>query len=307
MKSRLITVIGPTASGKTGVGIELAKKLGGAVVSADSRQLYAGMDIGTAKPKEAWQEGVHDVLVPNVIDGVDHYGFNIGAPDNRLTLSKWQEVAFKMIDNVIDKDLTPLLVGGTMLYVDSVVKNYDIPDVGSQDELREELEKESVEVLFERLIKKDPAAKEFIEAHHKQRIIRALEVMEVTGKLFSEQRKMRPAKYDVKMIGLFSSWDDLEKKVVWRVQEMLDDGLIEETVKLQQKYGVDLPLLKTMDYLQAGKVIAGEITEKEAVEEMVRVNMRYAHRQMSWWRGRDEIQWFNPMEVDLEEVVGVVS
>ncbi len=299
MKSKLIAIIGPTASGKTEVGISLAKKNNGAVVSADSRQLYAGMNIGTAKPEGLWAGVVHDALTPDVIAGVDHFGFNIRGADEQITLSEWQGEAFKMLEKIVSEGRTPLLVGGTMLYVDSIVKNYDIPDVEPNDELRKELEGEEVDVLFDRLVEKDPGAKQFIEAHHKQRIIRALEVIEATGKLFSEQRKTRSLKYDVKMIGLFPGWDDLRKRVNLRVREMLDDGLIEETAKLQEEYGVDLPLLKTMNYLQAGKVIAGEMTKEEAAEEMARVNLRYARRQMSWWRGRDEIEWFDPKDIDL--------
>jgi len=298
-KNKLIAIIGPTASGKTALGIKLAKKIGGLVVSADSRQLYEGMDIGTAKPKEIWRAHAHDILKPDLIDDVRHFGFNIQTPDNQITLAGWQDAAFRMIDKIVDERNIPILAGGTMLYVDSVVKNYDIPDVEPQNELREQLEREDVESLYEKLIAKDPNAKRFIEAHHKQRIIRALEVIEATGKLFSEQRKAGPLKYDVKMLGLFSSWEDLQERVNLRVREMLDDGLIEETAMLQKEYGLDLPLLKTMNYLQAGKVIADELTEKEAAEEMARVNLRYARRQMSWWRGRKEIQWFNPIENEI--------
>jgi tRNA dimethylallyltransferase len=303
MKSKLITIIGPTASGKTDVGVRLAKKLNGAVVSADSRQLYEGMNIGTAKPKELWQGQAHDALRPDVINSIDHYGFNIRTPDNQAALYEWQDEAFKMIDEIINQNLTSLLVGGTMLYVDSVVKNYDIPNVEPNDNLRTELERQEVGILYDSLLKKDPDAKQFIESHHKQRIIRALEVIKATGKLFSEQRRVRPSKYDVKMIGLFSNWDDLREKVNLRIHEMLDDGLIEETIKLQKKYGAGLPLLKTMNYLQAGKVISGEMTKKEAIEEMIRVNLRYARRQMSWWRGRSEIRWLNPNEIKLNDFV----
>lgn len=304
---KLMVIVGPTASGKTEAGISLAKSLGGAVVSADSRQLYEGMDIGTAKPRDIWREHVHDALTPDSIDGVRHFGFNIQTPDNQVTLAKWQDEAFGMIDIIIGESLTPLLVGGTMLYVDSIVKNYDIPSVQPQAGLRAELAKQGVKTLYERLLKKDPDASQFIEPHHKQRIIRALEVIKVTGKLFSEQRKVRLLRYDVKIIGLFPGWDDLRERVNLRVREMMDDGLVKEVLKLQKEYGTDLPLLKTMNYLQAGKVIAGDMTKKEAIEEMARVNMRYARRQMSWWRGRNEIKWLNSTKNDFENVIESVS
>ena len=313
----LYVIVGPTASGKTALGIEMAKELNGFVVSADSRQAYIGMGIGTAKPhfdstlKERGNTLVqtpmtnaqcpmpHDFNVPNHVNGVPHFLFDIRRPDGPLTLSDWQRAAFEVIDSV---DGTPLLVGGTMLYVDSVVFNYDLPQVEPDESLRKELEARAVEELYAELKEKDPSAVEFIEPKNKRRIVRALEVIVATGRPFSQARRQRPAKYDVKMMGLFPGWDELRARIERRVNEMLNEGLLEEMENLRKQYGKDLPLLKTMNYLQAGKVLDGEMSREETEEEMVRVNMRYAHRQMSWWKGRKEIEWFGSLKEALFQV-----
>jgi len=292
----MIVILGPTASGKTDGGIKLAKQVGGAVVSADARQIYAGMNIGTATPKEAWSNKPHDVLTPDYVDSVAHYGLNIREPNDQMTLAQWQPAAFNMIDNIMADGKVPLLVGGTMLYIDSVVDNYDIPTVVPNEQLRSKLEEKKTEVLYARLIEQDASAKDFIEPANKRRIIRALEVIEATGRPFSEQRKRRTPRYDVEMIGVFPGWDSLRERVAWRARQMIDDGLVEETRQLQEHYGKDLSLLKTMNYSQAAAVLAGEMTEQKAMEEMIKVNMRYARRQMSWWKRRKEVRWLSSPE-----------
>lgn len=286
-KRTITVVVGPTASGKTDFAIRLAKESSAAVISADSRQIYSGLNVGTAKPEEAWREEPHAVSEADTIDTVPHYLLNICASDQPYTLAQWQVAAKKIL--AIDQPL--IIAGGTMLYVDSILFNYDIPEVEPNPVLRAGLEKLSVEELWQQLMHKDPAAKQFIEPHHKQRIVRALEVIEVTGKPFSALRQQRPSPYQFKIIGLFPGWDALRERITQRAQAMLDGGLVEETKKLREKYRKDLPLLKTMNYLQAGRLIDDELTQEAALAEMVQVNMRYAHRQMNWWRRNKEIEW----------------
>lgn len=293
-KPILRVIIGPTAAGKTEAAIQLAKKLSGGVVSADSRQVYAGMNIGTAtplRPKGFAGQEPHDILVPDIILGIPHYLLNIRRPDQPMVLAEWQAAAYQAIDHVIAQGHSPLLVGGTMLYVDSIVFNYQIPNVAPNQNLRVQLEMMPEAELWEQLMAKDPQARGFIESHHKQRIIRALEVIEATGKPFSQQRLRQEPRYKTEIIGLFPSWEKLQVRIEKRVHGMLAQGLVEETKQLQDKYGKDLPLLKTMNYLQAGEVLARRMTEEKAIEEMIRANMRYARRQMSWWKGRKDIRW----------------
>lgn len=299
---RLVAIVGPTASGKTELGIALAQHIDGAVVSADSRQVYAGMNIGTGKPREAWREEAHEVLNADIVSDIPHYLFNIRSPNTPLMLAEWQSAAFTTIDSIIADGKMPLLVGGTMLYIDSVAKNFTIPAVQPNQQLRAHLEREATSFLYHELLAHDSAARAFIEPHHRRRIIRALEVIKATGKTFSQQRDAGPQRYHVITIGLFPNWQELRLRIRVRAENMVAGGLLEETRALIERYSSTLSLLSTMNYIQAHKVLNGKISHTQAVEEMVRVNMRYAHRQMSWWRGRENITWLNGSE-NLESVL----
>ncbi len=289
---KLLVITGPTATGKTESAIRVAEEVGGSVVSADSRQVYASMNIGTAKPKFAWSDKAMDEAAAVPSQKISHYLFNIRYPNQSLSLSEWQTMAFRIIDQVS----SPILAGGTMLYIDSIIKNYDLPDVPANEELRRELEAQPAETLYTELLQKDPTASSFIQPHNKRRIIRALEVMAATGKPFSEQRRQRPARYDIATIGLFDSWEALEERIRIRIAAMFADGLVAETQKLIETYGADLPLLQTMNYRETVMLLKSEIPEKEAQREMLRSNLRYARRQMSWWRGRHDIEWYSPLD-----------
>lgn len=299
----LIAILGPTASGKTALGISLAKELGGAVVSADSRQVFAGFNIGTAKPKAAWRDDTHDVLTPDTVDGVDHYLLNIQQPDQPYTLAQWQADAYQAIDYVHASKRTPLLVGGTMLYADSIIFNYQIPAVPPNEQLRTELSAIPAEDLYQKLIAQDPVAAEFIEPHHQQRIIRALEVVEATGQPFSASRRKSKPRYAIKTIGLFPGWEALTKNITERAHAMFKDGLLEEVQRLHERFGLNLPLLSTMHYLQAGALLDKKTSHEDALRETISANVRYAHRQMSWWKNRDDITWFDPTNLELSDLL----
>lgn len=291
-KPKLIAVVGPTAAGKTDYAIQLAKQMSGSVISADSRQVYSGMNIGTAKSREAWKNTPHPVSTSDVVTEVPHYLLNIREPNHMMTLAEWQEAARTVITKIVESGETPLLVGGTMLYVDSIVKNFEIPAVAPNEARRAELEQLSAEELYRQLMEKDPQAQRFIEPHHKQRIIRALEVIEATGKPFSVLRRAQDKNlYEIKMIGLFPGWEELARRIEERAQRMLEEGLLEETAALREHYGPDLPLLKTMNYRQAVGVLDSVLSPIQAVAEMKKENMRYSRRQMSWWKNRKEIEW----------------
>src|SRR3989344_8124111 len=177
-KPKITVIVGPTASGKTDYAIALAKKTGGEIISADSRQIYTGMNIGTAKPQGAFSRQAHDVLQADMVDGIPHFLFNVTSPDKPWTLPQWQAAANRVLEDIIKRGKQPLLVGGALLYVDSIVKNFSIPAVEPDQAFRDILEQEDAPALYGRLMKADPAAVNFIEPHHKQRIIRALEVIE---------------------------------------------------------------------------------------------------------------------------------
>lgn len=296
----LLVVVGPTAAGKTAWAIDHAQRQDAAVISADSRQVYAGMDMGTGKPHSAHRREQHDSLVPDVVEGVPHYLTNVARPDHPLTIAQWQALAYTVIDHVLAQGSAPLLVGGTMLYMDSVVLNYDIPAVPPQAPLRAQLEQQQTEALYAKLIKDDPDSAQFVPRANRRRMIRALEVMAATGRPFSAQRQRRTPRYAVRMVGLNPGWQQLEKNIRQRAQAMVAGGLIEETQRLRDRYGKTLPLLQTLNYRQAGAVLDGVLSWKEALAAMVRANLRYAHRQMSWWRRRKEIEWIEvPQAISL--------
>lgn len=291
---KITIIVGPTASGKTAYGIRLAQQDGGAVISADSRQVYAGMNVGTAKPESAWSDTAHPVMTPDSVQGVEHYLLNIRTPSDPITLADWQAAAYHVIDSLLEHSIHPILVGGTMLYIDSIVFNYAIPNVPPNLTLRGKLTAQPAEKLYEQLLTKDPQAAAFIEPHHKQRIVRALEVIQATGQPFSKMRQQRTPKYEIEMLGLRPAWDVLEQRIRTRSEEMFASGLLQETQVLQRTYGHDMPLLQTMGYKEAAQILAGELTTQQGVAAFCRAQLRYARRQMSWWKRRSEIKWIEP-------------
>lgn len=288
----VIILVGPTASGKTASALAISHKLHGAVISADSRQVYAELNRGTAKPPEAWQQKPHASHLPDTVESIPHYLLNIARVTDTYTLSQWKKDATHAIDTILAHQHLPIVTGGTMLYIDSILFNYDLPAVAPNIPLRTSLEQKNSEELYHELLEKDPAAKTFIEPHNKRRIIRALEVMDATHTPFSDQRVSHPSPYTITMLGLFPGWEVLEKNIRTRAREMMGSGLIEETKNLMEQYSPSLPLLQTMNYKQALDIIHGVKTHEQALDEMVRVNMRYAHRQMAWWKKNNDIVWF---------------
>lgn len=281
MEPLIPVILGPTASGKTTYAISLAKQLNGAVISADSRQVYAGMDIGTAKPQEAWHHTAHPVEVPDMVDGVAHYLLNIATLDTPYSLSDWLAAAKKSIALIEEQGKLPIIVGGTMLYIDALVDGYTVPNIAPNEDLRTALEKLSPEELYAKLIAQDPDATAFIEPHNSRRIIRALEVMDATGKKFSELRAKKTSEYSFHITGIFDSYDTLRQRMTVRAQQMVEDGLEQEIETIRQTYP-DSKLLQTMNY-----------KENCDIDAMVQSNMRYAHRQMSWWNRRTDISWIS--------------
>lgn len=296
-------LIGPTASGKTAAAIQLAQRLAEdgkrtAVLCADSRQVYAGMNVGTAKPLEAWRDEPHSIFTPEAVDGIDHYLFNIRRPDRRLTLAEWLAAARAVVARLLAQDVVPIVVGGTMLYADSLALGYELPAVPARPALRARLARESAADLYMRLLRDDPEAQAFVEPHHKQHIIRALEVLAVTHKPFSELRRSAVPAFRPHLIGLFPPWENLSAAIERRARAMLAEGLLEEIERLLERVG-PVPLLDTLNYRQAQQVLRGELTADEAVVSMARQTRRYARRQLSWWRGRQDVKWYtSPADLD---------
>lgn len=272
-------ILGPTASGKTAYAIALAKQLGGAVISADSRQVYAGMNIGTAKPIEAWKSAPHAVEEADIIDGIPHYMVNIATLDTPYSLSNWLTAVNHLIPIIQQQNLVPIITGGTMLYIDALVDGYRLPDIAPNKKLRSELEQLPAKQLYARLTTQDPDATAFIEEHNARRIIRALEVMDATGKKFSELRARKTSTNNFQITGIFPDYEILRERITARARRMIADGLAEEIETIKNNYPAS-KLLQTMNY-----------KENCDIDAMMQSNMRYAHRQMSWWKRRTDINW----------------
>ncbi|MBL7155448.1 MAG: tRNA (adenosine(37)-N6)-dimethylallyltransferase MiaA [Candidatus Portnoybacteria bacterium] len=277
--NKLIVILGPTASGKSDLAIKLAKKFNGEIVSADSRQIYQEMDIGTNK------------LTKKQMSGIKHYLIDLIKPDQEFTLAQYKKRAVKIIKDIQKRGKLPFLVGGTGLYIQAIVDNLQIPQVRPNKKLRNKLEKLSNQELFKQLKKLDPLTAAAIDPHNKRRLIRALEVCLITKKPFSKQRKKGQPLFDVCQIGLKLPKETLNKKIDQRVEKMIQAGLIEENKKLAKKYSFDLPAMSGIGYQEISRYLKDEINLEEAKKLIKQYTRQYARRQMSWFKKDKRIKW----------------
>lgn len=285
-KPPLILIVGPTAVGKTEISIQLAERLNGEIVSADSRLFYIGMDIGTAKPSHEEQARV------------PHHLIDIADPDETLSLAVFQQKAEKIIDDIHTRNKLPVLVGGTGQYVRAVTQGWTPPEVKPDESLRNELEqqkeKNGIYWLHARLEELDPEAAGKIDPRNYRRTIRALEVIMTTGKKFSEQRGRSKSPYLLVAIGLRRPRDELYQRVDARIEMMFENGFVDEVQKLLDKgYSPSLPTMSAIGYRECVSVIKGELTEEQAKVQMRRATRIYVRRQANWFKESDpNIHWF---------------
>lgn len=272
----LIVILGPTASGKSSLALKLAQEFDGYTISADSRQVYRGMDIGTAKPTPDEQRRVRHFMI-DVID-----------PDQPFTVSDFQHMVFDVLKRETG---LPFLVGGTGLYISSIVENWDIPKGGMDQKERMKREKESITFFVKRLQEVDPQSASIIDLKNKRRVIRALEVAEQAGESFLDQKKKRSLPYRVLQIGFSVPREELIKRINGRVENMMEHGLLDETMALATKYGWDVPAMSGLGYRQLGQYLRGEMKLGEAVERIKIETRQYAKRQMTWFKRDPSIQW----------------
>ena len=273
--NKVIAVVGPTASGKTSFAIELAKKINGEIVSADSRLVYKGFDVGTAKPTEDERQGV------------PHYMIDIVEPEEDYSVGRYVKDAKNVINDIIKRGKTPIIAGGTGLYINALLMNYDFVDAEPDYELREQLQNQ--DNLYEILYELDEDTAKTIEKNDKKKLIRAIEIIKTTGQKISKVKKEK--EFDVEWIGLNFERDELYKRINERVDLMLKDGLIDETKRLLNKHGKIPNLINTIGYQEMVSYLDGELTLDEAVDKLKQNTRRYAKRQLTWFRKNPEIKW----------------
>lgn len=287
---KIITIIGPTSSGKTRLSLVLAKKYNGEIISVDSRQLYKKMTIGTAKPVGEWQkvEG-SDAYV---VEGVPHYMMDIVDPGYEMSLAEFKAQAIGHIQAILKRGKVPMLVGGTGLYVWAIVDNLEPPKVPPNKTLRRSLEQRSAEDLLIWLKKIDPESYAAIDIKNPRRVIRALEVAIMSGESFAEQRKQAEPLFEALQLGLKRELPDLYARIDTAIDQQIKDGLEKETLSLiKQKYGWNLPSMSSIGYKQMGDLIEGRSSKEKAVEEIKQATHKYAKRQMTWFKRDKRIVW----------------
>lgn len=300
-KLSLILIVGPTAVGKTELAIQLAERLNGEIVSADSRLFYRGMDIGTAKPTREEQARV------------PHHLIDIANPDEILSLAVFQQKAREAIADIHTRNKIPFLVGGTGQYIRAVTEGWSPPKVEPDERLRGELEKWKVERgeywLYERLKDLDPLAAEKIDPRNYRRTIRALEVILTTGRRFSEQRGQVESPYRLLTIGLTRPRVELYERVDQRIEMMFAQGFVEEVKGLLAKgYSPSLPTMSAIGYRECIRVVNGELEEDQAKAEIRRATRVFVRRQANWFKESDpNIKWFRVEEGVVEEMEAYIS
>ena len=280
---KLVVLLGPTASGKSGLSITLAQHFNGEIISADSRQLYRGLDIGTAKVTSAEQ-----ALVP-------HHVLDVADPRDVYTVAQFQRDAISAINDILKRSHQPFLVGGSPHYIQAVVDNLDIPHIEPQPELRAQLEKRQLPELLEQLEELDPRSAATIDRNNPRRVIRALEVCLVSGKPFSQQRKMSEPLYQSLLLGIEWPRDVLYRRIDERVDERMQQGMVQEVQRLLDE-GVSQQRLEALglEYRYITRWLTGAFeNEDEMVQRLKYAIHDFTRRQLTWFRKEKRIVWMN--------------
>lgn len=295
-KPKVIVIVGPTASGKTATSIKVAQKLNGEIISADSMQIYKDMNIGTAKPTK------------EEMAGIKHYMIDVVSPEENFNVAKYKEMAEKAIEEILSKNKLPIIVGGTGLYVDTLVNGIEFVDVKEdiayRNEMLEKAQKEGNAVLHEELAKIDKEAAEKIDMNNIRRVIRALEIYKITGKTKTEldEESKKGTKYDYKIYGIEWEREELYKRIEKRVDLMLEEGLIDEVKNVTSKYNISKTALQGLGYKEVIEFLNNNISYDEMVEKLKMETRRYAKRQLTWFRRNKKIEWYNINEI-AEKIV----
>ena len=287
-KNKVIVICGPTASGKTALSIELAKKINGEIVSCDSMQIYEDMNIGTAKP------------TLEEMQGIEHYLIGYVSPEKRYSVADYKKDAKKAIKEIIEKGKNPIVVGGTGLYIDSLIYEIEYQDIKLDEEYRKKLEEEvqekGLETLYEKAKQIDAKAIEKISPTDKKRILRVLEIYYATGKTKTEQEiesRKKEVEYDYKVFALNWDREKLYERINKRVDIMFEQGLIQEVKNILNKYSKFPTAMQGLGYKEVVDYLNGIYTKEEMIEKIKMETRRYAKRQLTWFRKNKQTIWLN--------------
>ena len=301
MKPTVIVIGGPTASGKSNLAVELAKKIDGEIISADSMQIYKDMNIGTAK------------ITEEEMQGIPHYMIDIVSPEERYSVSEYKKEAEKAIEEILKKGKMPIIVGGTGLYIESLIYGIEFQQEEFDEEYRKKLdniaEKEGLEKLYEEAKKIDPKAMEKISKNDRKRIIRVLEIYHKTGKTKTEQEiesRKKEVKYNYKLFAINFDREKLYSRIEQRIDQMIENGLIQEVEDIKKKYNKFPTAMQGLGYKEVVEYLENKITKEEMLEKLKKETRHYAKRQLTWFRKYKEIIWLegeNEINSNLEIII----
>ena len=289
MKPKVVVIVGPTASGKTALSIELAKKIDGEIISSDSMQIYKDMDIGTAK------------VTKEEAQGIKHYLVDFVSPDQRYTVSDFKKDSETAIKEILEKGKVPIVVGGTGLYVNSLIYGIEYQDMKIDEEYRNMLIKRAedpleLEKMWDEANTIDPEAMVKISKNDMKRIIRVLEIYKSTGKTKTEQEilsRQKGTEYDFKVFGISMDRERLYERINLRVDLMIEAGLEDEVRNLLEKYDEFPTAMQGLGYKEVKEYFDGILTREEMIDKIKQESRRYAKRQLTWFRRNEEIVWLD--------------
>lgn len=295
-KPKIVVICGPTASGKTALSIELAKRINGEIISSDSMQIYKDMDIGTAKP------------TTEEMQGIKHYLQDFVEPNKRYSVADFKKDAEKAIEEILENGKVPIIVGGTGLYVDSLIYGIEYQDIKFDEQYRKELEnrvvREGLESLYNEAKKIDLQAMEKISSNDQKRILRVLEIYKATGKNKTEQEaesRKNGVKYDYKVFAINMDREKLYERINKRVDIMIEQGLIQEVQNLLKKYDEFPTAMQGLGYKEVVEYLQGNISKEEMIEKIKMETRRYAKRQITWFKKNKQTIWIEPH--DLQKIL----
>ncbi len=298
MKPKVIVIVGPTASGKTALSIELAKKIDGEIISCDSMQIYKDMNIGSAKP------------TIEEMQGIKHYMIDIAEPTERFSVAEYKKRSEEAIEEILQKGKFPIIVGGTGLYANSLIYNIEYNEIMLDEEYRKNLMKIAetevgLATLYEKARSIDPVAMKKISSNDKKRIIRVLEIKHSTGKNKTElelESRKNEVKYEYKVFAINMPREILYDRINKRVDIMIENGLIDEVENIIEKYKEFPTAMQAIGYKEIVMYLKGELTKQEAIEKIKQESRRYAKRQITWFKKIEDIKWIDGLKDKDENI-----